>query len=59
MFNININGKFEIKAIIDEPDELKMEIERIFNKISSFVPSKYKGQNVGYWGGYGFPIYFD
>lgn len=48
-----------MKAFKDKPDELKMEIERIFNKISSFVPSKYKGQNVEYIGGYAIPFYFD
>ncbi|WP_298288161.1 hypothetical protein [uncultured Lutibacter sp.] len=59
IFNINKNGKFEIKAIKDKPDELKFEIERIFNEIVTFIPSKYKGLNTEYWGGYAFPIYFN
>lgn len=59
IFNININGKFHLRAIKDTPDELKMEIERLFNKIATFVPSKYKGQHVEYIGGYYIPFYFE
>ncbi|MDP2069930.1 MAG: hypothetical protein Q8K04_13340 [Lutibacter sp.] len=57
--NINISGNFYIRALMDKPDELKMEIESIFNKITSFVPSKYNGQNVEFIGGYSIPFYFD
>lgn len=57
--NININGKFHIRSIKDKPEELKIEIEKIFNKIASFVPAKYKGQNVEFIGGYAIPFYFD
>lgn len=57
--NININGKLYIRSIMDKPEELKIEIERLFNKVASFVPSKYKGQNVEYIGGYAIPFYFE
>lgn len=59
IFNINTNGKFEIEAIKDKPDELKIELERIFNEMVTYIPSKYKGINTQCWGGYVFPIYFN
>jgi hypothetical protein len=59
IFNINSNGKFEVKSIKDKPEELKIEIERLFNKIASFVPAKYKGQPVEFNGGFAIPFYFE
>lgn len=45
VFNISKDGKFVCKDIKGKPEELKVEIEKLFNNIT-YIPSKYKGKNV-------------
>jgi tetratricopeptide (TPR) repeat protein len=50
IFNINANGKLYCKGV--RPEELKTEIEHIYNSIATYKPAMYQGKPTEILGGY-------
>ena len=50
IFNIDANGKLYCKGV--KPEELKSEIEHIYNSIATYKPALYQGKPTEILGGY-------